>query len=661
MAQPLGPIDVGGDLVAIASDEQEGMNYSLVFYPDSANENLRNEGKPMCFYYVPGRVRLAKEPNNDFMFHFQEFAGVMDQDTNVGVWGNYEIAGGLVTFSTTMEIPPAVFKKLTEQFTQKLKTQYANHPLLLWKSNLPPPNFSPVSLNSCDTKMDSQNFAGVMAVGGTPAIPGGNTTFDIQGNGKGNLSSTGLDSYSAMLGLIPAACIKDSLLSGHSTLVVRNEFKYWVKSLGFHIKIHGDWSQVYDHFSSAAEAHYFTISAKFEQSYDSLKLSGAIKVEIEDNPLLIGKEGQDKIQQTKELVLKMFFEKCQDVIFEKVPLEQPAKVESKGGVGGFLGSLFGFGGGASFKMKNVKKTGSMDYDETYRTILEKTTTATGNLEGIFHELEASGNNKDTIRKYFSKVNIGSFAEKIHVYATANAYWFTPDGKPGDPIKNITIQVGYKEQGDGSFKIKNTGRFKENLGSPLSEKNEIGAIWESSVKDRLYVFDFLKNKGLSENEQNQIQVTRTISYKEDPRVLKGLNEITEVILTDDHSLEVRAESAGKFGVLFSLENSENIIDKKNIKVNLTCKMEGFEEQKYVFDGKNADKPYLWELWFKTFEEIKPWSYTVEVRVTGKKITDKVISWHQDSGQLIEKGSLLNYLIPFPPVPDDLSAKVDEYLS
>jgi hypothetical protein len=192
-------------------------------------------------------------------------------------------------------------------------------------------------------------------------------------------------------------------------------------------------------------------------------------------------------------------------------------------------------------------------------------------------------------------------------------------------------------------------------------NNSPAMWTADTKDRLYVFDWLKNPDLPENEQNEIFVRKSISYKEDPRVLNGLDEVTEEEKITDHTPEVRAQSAGKFGVLLSLENSENVMGNKHIKVNLTCKMDGFPEQKFVFDGTNADKPKLWELWFKDFKDIKPWNYTTEVRVTGKKLTDKVISWKQDSGQLIEKGSLLNYLIPFPPIPDELAAKVDEYLS
>jgi hypothetical protein len=116
-AQPTGPVDVGGELTALVTDTATGEGYSVTFYPDGSNEQLRLENKPMSFYFIPNRIRLARDAQGGYNFHFQQFGGVLSKDSTVGVKGDYEIAGGLLTFSTTMSIPPAIFNQITQQFT----------------------------------------------------------------------------------------------------------------------------------------------------------------------------------------------------------------------------------------------------------------------------------------------------------------------------------------------------------------------------------------------------------------------------------------------------------------------------------------------------------------------------------------------------------------
>ena len=98
MTGAVGPVPAGGFQVVKAGA------YELMFLPDLRNDELQREGKPPVYYWMPHTVRLARErvDTGPAKFHMVHFVGVQSSDTTVGVTGGTrEVAGGLVTFSTT--------------------------------------------------------------------------------------------------------------------------------------------------------------------------------------------------------------------------------------------------------------------------------------------------------------------------------------------------------------------------------------------------------------------------------------------------------------------------------------------------------------------------------------------------------------------------------
>eukprot|EP01132_Coremiostelium_polycephalum_P014324 gene14324-17410_t len=110
----------GVNTVEVAYSDN-GETYTLQIYPDIVNDDLRNSGKPMHFYIMPNSVRMAKNDQGKYQFHFTKFAGVRTEDANIATQGQEEVAGGVVSFTSTLELPPGVIDSLKDQIAAEIK------------------------------------------------------------------------------------------------------------------------------------------------------------------------------------------------------------------------------------------------------------------------------------------------------------------------------------------------------------------------------------------------------------------------------------------------------------------------------------------------------------------------------------------------------------
>src|SRR5260370_21474634 len=95
---PRGPL-WGVNSIEVGYDDQ-GISHTVLIFPDICNDDLRNSGKPMHFYILPSTVRLAKSDQNKYLFSFIKFGGVLTQDSNIGVKGQEDVAGGIFVFTS---------------------------------------------------------------------------------------------------------------------------------------------------------------------------------------------------------------------------------------------------------------------------------------------------------------------------------------------------------------------------------------------------------------------------------------------------------------------------------------------------------------------------------------------------------------------------------
>ena len=110
----------GPNSIEVGYDDN-GMGHTLQIFPDICNDDLRNSGKPMQFYIMPNSVRMAKNDQKKYMFHFTKFAGLLTQDTNLGTKGQEEVAGGVLSLTSTLELPAGVIGSIKDQIRDKIK------------------------------------------------------------------------------------------------------------------------------------------------------------------------------------------------------------------------------------------------------------------------------------------------------------------------------------------------------------------------------------------------------------------------------------------------------------------------------------------------------------------------------------------------------------
>ena len=89
---------------------------------------------------MPGPVRLAKNDQNKYEVHFIKFGGVLTQDSNIGVKGQEEVAGGVLSLTSTLELPPGVIDSLKDQIKAKIKQDASlkTHQLFMFQPDTPP-------------------------------------------------------------------------------------------------------------------------------------------------------------------------------------------------------------------------------------------------------------------------------------------------------------------------------------------------------------------------------------------------------------------------------------------------------------------------------------------------------------------------------------------
>ena len=117
MSDPVGPVFTGGFEEFVIQDEA-GEGHTLLFLPDRNNDALQRERKAPVFYYIPEKVRLARNAaTNDFLFRHIHFVGVFDE-TTAGI-DKGETSGGVLSLTTTSRFPPSVLKQAEAQILER--------------------------------------------------------------------------------------------------------------------------------------------------------------------------------------------------------------------------------------------------------------------------------------------------------------------------------------------------------------------------------------------------------------------------------------------------------------------------------------------------------------------------------------------------------------
>jgi hypothetical protein len=654
---PEGPIWFGGNLTTQTTDEN-GRSYSIKWLPDKNNPSLRENGEPMKFYYLLDRSRLATDEDGHYKFHLQKFAGIMDPNVNVGAPGYSEVNGGFLSFTTTMKIPETAMEAAKEELKEKIENQYGTNPLLNWNSDLPEPDFDNVPIVDNETKLHTVSRRDEGAGSGGENVDDDNIPpwgWDVQGTGKGSLNPVGTNAYSALLGQYPVQLIEGAAESGESNLVVENHLTYNINSPVAKISVSGDWSAIFDHFSTAASGSAYLSEVDIEHEMEKMEREGTIEVEIDYNEEFVDQEEVDKWESAAEEIRSSFMTMAKETVLTKDPpdvesasAEDPAE-DSKNPYAKWFPT-----GELSVTSVENEETLELDYSKEINKRVNRKSVQSTSITGLFDELQENEDAKD---RYFSEVRLDEGWKKIHVIGMSNANWGSGE-EDGDPIHHIECEIGYPNS-SGDVQYVNEARFRDSQTATEVSEQSAPAIWDHDQTERAFVWDFLREDDVENPEE--IHVRKRVSFDQGDEYVLA-EEVVDEWQTTEKTVEVRAENPGHLEV--GPITVDMPLDNENVSVFVTLKADDVPNQRLRFTADDPGPKY-WDVWYPPGERPSFYEYKAQAVVEPPYFGLEELRWPDpDEGesltwQRVEGDGPIE--IDVPAATERVRGDLKEYLS
>ncbi len=620
---PLGYPHAGAGTVEILLENEDGVDYTLLFSPDPNNNDLRAANKAMQFYYYPKAPRLAKEPVKDgkYKFSMQVFKGVVDSSGVLGAQGFEEEAGAFTTLTSTIDVPELVLKKAIDKLKEKLNAEYKNQRqsklfglfsyLKGVDKDFNETNVRPIQL--------TENKISMHIIGEKDKLPfdGQNPwSFNVQGEGNGTTFGLGENAFSVLMGRNSASLVKASLENGNNNLVVANAIKYKGFLPNTVIKTTIDVKRVHTYFSAKVNANIGGfVDLKWEHEYEKIRTEGGIVSEIFTDEQF---SNEEKKKFEMELLTKQrefAFQLLQKEIFDKPEKQFTPADNPSASLGLFSIFTGGISVGVSLKsgkqIREVKFTDEIKFtsvnvmDSTLSASLTPLTTKSGDAA------------KEDLKKYITEVRLDEDFSKVQVVASLNGGIARVD-KDGiitsdSAVGQVALEVGYPDS-KGKMVWKGSGRKMAIGGVPFIKTTTSGgktidavfpANWnDPSMVDDKFVFDFVKNATPS-----KVKVRTNVMYEKDKRV-KLADKVVEY---DFDGTNVFIPLPITKMVDYTL-STEELFECDTVEV--TLKVDKMSTQKFKFTADNFEDMIPYKVWYETDYSIKPTQYKVKYTCKGK---------------------------------------------
>lgn len=645
MATAKGPIFAAGGF-----QQQASKGYTLLFLPDIENDDLQKSGQAPVYYWLPNSIRLAQKENNDYVFTFVHFEGVLSGSTTVGVEAGKtnEVAGGVLAFSTTTAPPPDVLKEIQDAFADRFKGNDDKY--WGWRSPVAP-MFRPVPIVANQTvvsnisptadgsvPLPAANGTQPAAAGGAPATgtaaagaapaAGGAAPPAAGGPPKKDLPALILPSRTLPTHLPVARgvprLVRGSNLDpmfmrvegqgpGSVTPFAENAYSVICGSIEAAIL----WSSFHNTTSLLTLHQYMKIkcvspevtisisgSWKSIQAHLSLdaKYNGIFwSAEVSAEFNYLRKSGDikvkvfvdqtlpnaDKIQESVDKRSDLVFQKFMELA-QKVIFD-PAPFNEKPAE---AGGLFG---GVALKMRADFAEVDLNYEETRQFTYLQDFPVSGDLTGLYDEIKAD---PEAEKKYFTTVYLSDWDRKLSRVVKPVVNWPDPARNwVGEPVSFLSVQVGYP----------NTVGEIQWDGHVFSPTDPIDASWSTATEQK-------KLADVSKPPANwtpdKTYIKRRIHFAEPPgeaqfpfarvAVEKNIVELDQGdygILTTDTTLEVRVDNVGALQVGpidldVALEGDKQVVEVEIVADGKTW--DGYDRQPVRFRWTAADQaePRYW---------------------------------------------------------------------
>lgn len=695
MVNAVGPIFTGGFEEFVVEDETS--QYTILYLPDLNNDALQREGKAPVYYWMPGEVRLARKGDQgDFKFHHTHFVGVMSEETHVGIEDDAEVQGGILAFTTTSKYPTRILEQAQSQLLDKFRGR--NEAFWGWRSRVAPmfriapirsnitvvTNLAPASNGVAPvdaglgtggggllgpaggsdggppTPRGPARTNGTVSSGGTSRLvvnrfesegpvahgrrfePRSNLdawAFQMQGQGQGSIIG-GENAYSALMGAYPSEILWSGFHGAYSPMVVAQNLKLPFWSPQMYLRVEGDWSRIFEHFSVAAQGRSLWLSADIEAEFNKMRTRGDIEVELHVDATIPGADELTRlIEERSNLVFNTFMQQANDMIFAPPdPEVEPAEASSPGG---FFSRLFG-GGGVALKARRDLRQLKLKYEETRQHRYLQDHTISSSMQGFFDEMK---NDPDAEHKYFNRLVLGDLGRKVYRMVKPVARWPQPGSEfKGDPIAFMSAQIGYPDaegaivwqpsvfqSTDSNEESTDQAKFVRRKASEVESPPSGWTPDKTFVKRRVH---FKESMGATDDAYVKVFVEKNSI---------DLDEDANGSLSNDTVVEVRADAVGKLeleisGIDAILQDSSQIVEVEVAPQGRTH--EGIERQRvsFIYKHEDQDLARILEIFTGQMDYVPAYQYRVHVTVKGT-LFNRGMSWSGPWVQGNTNGSIM----------------------
>lgn len=645
MTEAVGPIFAGGfQHIKVGA-------YEFLYLPDLKNDLLQREGKSPVFYWMPSYVRIARQnvDTGNYKFHMIHFVGVQSSDTTVGVEGTREVAGGVITFTTTAAPPAGELEASQEALLNIFRGSDDRY--WGWRTSVAP-SFRPMPVMAATTSLTnlSPQKNGAVPISSAPRGPGAPREFrlvpsvrpmpmprtvrdgtdlssnldpwfiNLQGQGDGNINLLGETAYSGLMGSMPAAILWGSFHGATGAIVARQDYKlkFWAPLV--EITIRGNWDKIFEHFSAAVSAHYLWVSADIQVELNNMRQNGMITVEVLIDPTIPGADKmQADIDKKTDLILQKFMDAAQKVIFEPPPPKvDPAQADS---------GSWPWGVGVALKYRRDETHLDLYYHEKREMAYIQNQTISSSLGGFYDEIKAD---PEAEQKYFTTLYLDDWDRKVTRTVKAIVNWPDPARKwVGEPVAFLSAQVGYPDV-NGSLQW--SGRMfqatdpADTVYQPAMAKKKLTDVanppagWAPDVT-------FVKRKvHFSEPpDESMYPYARVFIEQNEVDLDPGANGTP----TNEINLEVRADSAGKLDVGPIALNVDLDSSKQIVEISFQCLGNTLAGQprnitKFMWNYEDQTEARFWAIYTGQLDFVPRFRYQVHVVIKGSLFT-KGMEW------------------------------------
>jgi hypothetical protein len=454
--------------------------------------------------------------------------------------------------------------------------------------------------------------------------------WKMQGEGKGTINPVGNNAYTAMVGQYPAQILEQAFQGVSSPVFVHNALKHKFYTGSFKASVHGEWSAIFNHFSADLKAKFWIVEGDVQAAFNSAVKAGVITKSITiDNEILTPER-----EKMYEAQVDKVFDKFMDAAQKSILDVQPAKIENAKAA-----DIKGVGVSFALKFQHDENHLTLDFNETIDETYIKDNTISAHLMGFYDELKKD---KKSIDKYFDTVHLAEGFRKIHVIASARAFWPDAKGEGGDPIEQLILEVGYPDS-TGAIVYKNSGLFMDNAMAAKST-TLTPAVWTKDDKDRILIFDFERQSNLKKEDQNVIYVKRQVRFQ-----IRSSVEVPDRTIkfpeekTTEHSIEVKADALGKL-IVGPVQLDTKLDDRT--KALVTFKKVNRNPETIRFTMDNISEPQFFEAWTLKPEDALQWTYQVTMLIESKNPGVPAITYKGEEKTMAGSMPLI-VEVPFPP--------------